>query len=114
MPNAYLAFGELFFQEAQGDPSKWALAEQSYREVIKYPAPENKVLGYAHYKLAYVYWNKGDFALALSELKKTIDTARSSPRSPTPEQLAVSARRDSSPSTRSPAIRGRRSTSSTR
>src|SRR5580698_9806465 len=27
IPNAYLAFGELFFNEAQGDPSKWALAE---------------------------------------------------------------------------------------
>ena len=23
IPNAYLAFGELFFNEAQGDPSKW-------------------------------------------------------------------------------------------
>ncbi len=59
VPNAYLAFGELFFQEAQGDPSKWSFAEQSYKEVIKYPAPDNKVLGYARYKLAYVYWNKG-------------------------------------------------------
>src|SRR5262249_10588320 len=73
IPNAYLAFGELFFQEAQGDPSKWALAEQSYKEVVKYPAPENKVLGYAHYKLGYVYWNKGDLPLALSEFKRTID-----------------------------------------
>src|SRR6185503_14566985 len=26
IPNAYLAFGELFFQEAQGDPAKWDLA----------------------------------------------------------------------------------------
>ena len=32
VPSAYLAFGELFFQEAQADrPAKWALAEQSYR-----------------------------------------------------------------------------------
>src|SRR5262249_44276589 len=46
VPSAYLAFGELFFQEAQGDPSKWALAEQSYKEVVRYPAPDNKVLAY--------------------------------------------------------------------
>ena len=51
IPNAYLAFGELFFQEAQGDPSKWDLAAAAYQEVCKYPAPENKVYGYALYKL---------------------------------------------------------------
>ncbi len=94
VPNAYLAFGELFFQEAQGDPSKWALAEQSYREVIKFPAPENKVLGYARYKLAYVYWNKGDLALALSELKKTIEHGAQFPTLPNARELAASARKD--------------------
>src|SRR5690606_25343876 len=35
VPNAYLAFGELFFQEATADPSKWALAEAAYLEVMK-------------------------------------------------------------------------------
>jgi len=35
IPNAYLAFGELFFNEAQGDPSKWDLAAQAYTEAIK-------------------------------------------------------------------------------
>jgi TolA-binding protein len=94
IPNAYLAFGELFFNEAQGDPTKWALAEQSYSEVIKYPAPENKVWGYAHYKLGYVYWNKGDFARAMSELKKTIEYGTQYASLPNAEQLAVSARRD--------------------
>jgi tetratricopeptide (TPR) repeat protein len=97
IPNAYLAFGELFFNEAQGDPSKWALAEQSYGEVIKYPAPENKVWGYAHYKLGYVYWNKGDFARALSEFKKTIEYGMQYSSLPNAEQLAVSARRDMIP-----------------
>jgi TolA-binding protein len=94
IPNAYLAFGELFFNEAQGDPSKWALAEQSYSEVIKYPAPDNKVFGYAHYKLAYVAWNKGDFIRAASEFKKTIEYGVQYASLPNAEQLAVSARRD--------------------
>jgi tetratricopeptide (TPR) repeat protein len=97
IPNAYLAFGELFFNEAQGDPSKWALAEQSYSEVVKYPPPDNKVFGYAHYKLGYVFWNKGDYARALSEFKKTIDFGVQYSQLPNAAQLAVSARRDMIP-----------------
>ncbi|MFT3775699.1 MAG: hypothetical protein QM820_60910 [Minicystis sp.] len=97
VPTAYLAFGELFFQEAQSDPAKWALAEQSYKEVTRYPAPENKVFGYAHYKLAYVYWNKGDLQQALSELKKTIDVGTQYPALPSSSHLATSARRDMVP-----------------
>ncbi|MGK3964369.1 tetratricopeptide repeat protein [Sorangium sp. So ce118] len=94
IPNAYLAFGELFFNEAQGDPSKWDLAEQSYVKVTQYPPPENKVWGYAHYKLGYVYWNKGDFARAISEFKKTIEYGQQYQQMPNAAQLAVSARRD--------------------
>lgn len=94
IPNAYLAFGELFFNEAQGDPSKWDLAAASYREVVKYPPPDNKVFGYAHYKLAYVHWNKGEFARALDEFKKTIDYGTQFASLPNATPLAISARRD--------------------
>ncbi|MEO7328738.1 MAG: tetratricopeptide repeat protein, partial [Minicystis sp.] len=94
VPSAYLAFGELFFEEAQGDPTRWNLAEQSYKEVVKYPAPENKVLGYARYKLAYVYWNKGDFAQAVSELKKAIDFDTQYPTLASARQIASAARHD--------------------
>ncbi len=94
IPNAYLAFGELFFNEAQGDPSKWETARQSYSEVIKYPAPDNKVWGYAHYKLGYVYWNMGDFLKSIAEFKKTIEYGTQYSTLPNAAQLAVSARRD--------------------
>lgn len=94
IPNAYLAFGELFFQEAQGDPNAWALAEQSYKEVVKYPAPKNKVYGYAHYKLGYVYWNTGDYAKALSEFKKVIEFGERHAQLPNAKQLEKAARRD--------------------
>jgi tetratricopeptide (TPR) repeat protein len=94
IPNAYLAFGELFFNEAQGDPSKWDLAAASYGEVVKYPPPSNKVYGYAHYKLAYVYWNKGEFARALDEFKKTIDYGTTYAALPNAAPLAKAARRD--------------------
>ncbi|MFO0548184.1 MAG: hypothetical protein U0271_07335 [Polyangiaceae bacterium] len=93
-PNAYLAFGELFFQEAQGDPSKWSFAQQSYEEVIKNPPPDNKVFGYALYKLGYVHWNLGDFEKAVDSFKKVIDYGTKYSNLPNAPQLAQSARRD--------------------
>jgi TolA-binding protein len=97
IPNAYLAFGELFFQEAQGDPAKWDLAAAAYKEVIKYPPPNNKVYGYARYKLGYVHWNKGDYANALNEFKKVIEYGDGFSELPNAKQLAKSARRDCIP-----------------
>jgi tetratricopeptide (TPR) repeat protein len=94
IPNAYLAFGELFFNEAQGDPSKWPVAAQAYQKVIGFPPPENKVYGYAWYKLAYVQWNSGDFPGALSAFKKTIDYGTTFTQVPGASKLADSARRD--------------------
>lgn len=94
IPNAYLAFGELFFNEAQGDPSKWDLAAQAYTEVTKYPAPQNKVHGYAWYKLGYVFWNKGELDKALNAFKKTIEFGVVHAQLPGAAKLADSARRD--------------------
>lgn len=94
IPNAYLAFGELFFIEAQADPANWDLARDSYKEVIKYPPPKNKVFGYARYKLGYVHWNKGDFTLAINEFKKVIEYGDQYRNLPNAKQLQKSARRD--------------------
>ena len=94
VPNAYLAFGELFFNEAQGDPSKWELAAQAYTEVVKYPAPANKTFGYAWYKMAYVFWNKGELDKSLNAFKKTIEFGVAHPTLPGAAKLAESARRD--------------------
>ncbi len=94
IPNAYLAFGELFFNEAQGDPSKWDFAAQAYTEVIKFPPEKSKVYGYAWYKLAYVFWNKGEIDKALNAFKKTIDFGTNFTQYPGASKLADSARRD--------------------
>jgi hypothetical protein len=94
IPNAYLAFGELFFNEAQGDPSKWELARDAYVKVIGYPPPNNKVYGYAWYKLAYVFWNNGELDKALNAFKKTIDYGTTYAQLPNAPKLADSARRD--------------------
>jgi tetratricopeptide (TPR) repeat protein len=95
VPNAYLAFGELFFNEAQGDPSRWDLAAQSYQKVIGYPAEKgNKVYGYAWYKLAYVFWNKGEYDKAMNAFKKTIDYGTAFATVSNASKLADAARRD--------------------
>jgi tetratricopeptide (TPR) repeat protein len=52
IPLAYFAFGEMFFAEAVADPSKDALAEQAYREVLKYPPKTNVVYVEAQSRLA--------------------------------------------------------------
>lgn len=94
VPRAYLAFGELFFQEAQGDPDKWELALQAYRKVLEYPAPDNKVYGYARYKLAYVHWNREELPEALDQLEKAIVFGIRHPSLPGAAALASGARRD--------------------
>jgi TolA-binding protein len=94
VPNAYLAFGELFFNEAMADPSKWALAASAYKKVIEYPPPENGVWGYAHYKLAYVHWNSDDYPSAIQEFKEVIQYGDKFPKLPNAPQLQKAARRD--------------------
>ena len=94
IPNAYLAFGELFFNEAQGDPSKWPFARDAYVKVIGYPPPNNKVYGYAWYKIAYVFWNNGELDKALNSFKKVIDFGTQYSQLPNAAKLADSARKD--------------------
>jgi TolA-binding protein len=94
VPQAYLAFGEFFFVEAQADPQKWELARAAYSEVVRYPLPANKVHAYARYKLAYVHWNRGQLAEAMSELKKVVEATASNPQIPSSKGLLAAARRD--------------------
>lgn len=94
VPSAYLAFGELFFQEATADPGKWPFAESFYQKVLGYPAPKNKLWGYAAYKLGYVYWNQGIYDKALDQFKKVINFGKTHASLPNATQLAKSARRD--------------------
>ena len=102
IPSAYLAFGELFFGQGQGDPSKFELAKQAYSEVIKYPPPDNKMYGYAHYKLAYVFWNQGDldtnnYAKSLMHFRKAIEFGTQYSNLPNSAQVATAARKDMVP-----------------
>jgi tetratricopeptide (TPR) repeat protein len=78
IPFAFLAFGELFLEAGQRDPSKLRFAEQAYAEVSKYPPPHNHVYGYSEYRLGQVYAWQGDNARALVHLQKATAYAEGS------------------------------------
>ncbi len=88
---AYLAFGEMFFDEAQADPSKWEIAKQAYLKTIAYPPPDNRVYGYAWYQLGHVFANVSESPQALNAFKKTVDFANSFPQLPGSDALAHAA-----------------------
>ncbi len=71
-----------------------AMAEQAYRKAAEFPPPANRVWGYAHYKLGYVYWSQGDLPHALAEFKQVIDFAAKFPALPNAERLGATARKD--------------------
>jgi hypothetical protein len=93
-PLAYLAFGEMFFEEARGDPSKLPLAEQSYQEVLKYPPGPNDVQGYAQYQLGRVLALHGDRTRALSTLRLALLWARNHQGVPGAVELADAVQRE--------------------
>ena len=70
VPNAYLAFAELFFNEGRTDPAKWNLAQQAYEKVVSFPPPQNHVYGYAWFKLAHVMWWTGEPVQAASAFQR--------------------------------------------
>ncbi len=77
IPLAYLAFGELFFEEAKNDPSKWSLAEAALKEVLKYPAPANRAACFARARLGQVFQQTGYQSQALAEFQKAQQCAQS-------------------------------------
>ena len=95
--NAYLAFGELFYAQAQQDPTLWVTAKGAYEKVVASPPPNNKVYGYAWYKLAYIAWNQSEFGVAIGAFKKTIEFGMNFPQLPNAPKLADGARKDMVP-----------------
>jgi TolA-binding protein len=58
VPAAYFAFGEMFWNEAHADPTKYDLAEQAFKEVMKYTGAA--LVPDALMRLAQIYEKKGD------------------------------------------------------
>ena len=76
IPDAYLSFGEYFFEDKQMEH-----ALQFYEKVLQFP--QSRVYGYAHYKEGWVYLNLQDYKKALetfvaviTEQNKSKDASR--------------------------------------
>lgn len=91
IPQAYLAFGELFFAEAEADPSKRELAAQAYREVVKYPPPGNAVYAFALLRLGEGFARAHDGPSALGSLRRALDALAQHPGSPEAARVQRSA-----------------------
>ena len=68
--HAYFLFGEMFRDEIEQDPSKFAFAEQSYKEAAKYTTSPAAPI--ALYRLGEVLEKKGDPARARSVYKNLL------------------------------------------
>ncbi len=89
VPLTYLAFGELFRTEAESEPAKAPIAAQAYREVLKFPAPDNTAFAYAALQMARVE-QAGEPQKALADFKRAFEGAATSP---CPEAISEHARR---------------------
>jgi tetratricopeptide (TPR) repeat protein len=81
IPLVYLAFGESFAAEARNDPSKSELAKQAYREVTKYPPPDNQVYAYTTLRIGQLEAGD-DPAKALASFRRVLETVRAFPSAP--------------------------------
>lgn len=52
VPLAYFVFGEMFYVEATGDPSKKPLAAAAFKEAARYPSPPNRAQCLSRERLA--------------------------------------------------------------
>ena len=92
IPLAYLAFGEMFFEEAKADPSRWALAQAAHGEVVKYPPPQNRAACFARLRLGQIFGQTGNRPKALSEYRKAQQCALNHPALPESAEVLRAAR----------------------
>jgi tetratricopeptide (TPR) repeat protein len=93
VPYAYLAFADLFFEEAASDPTKWELARQAYSKVMTFPPRENPAYAFAVHRRGLVMAETGDHAHALADQKNAIATTLTYPNLPSAAETAEAARR---------------------
>ena len=87
IPDAYLAFGEYFFEEKQMEH-----ALQFYDKVLQFT--DSKVYGYAHYKEGWVYLNLQDYKKALEVFVSVIGEQQKGAKDKNKIQLLKEARKD--------------------
>jgi TolA-binding protein len=82
VPYAYFAFGEMFVSEGADDPSKLDLALQSFQKAVEAPPPDNKLYGWAWFRIGNVEDQKGDASAAHDAYAKAREFATAYPQIP--------------------------------
>jgi TolA-binding protein len=89
----YLAFGELFVQEARKDPMKWPLAEQAFEEVVRQASRDEAAWGLSRLRLGEVREGRRQTERAADELRRAAEFAEQHPSLSGAAALAAEARR---------------------
>lgn len=70
VPDAWLAFGEWYFNNSEGTRDMLQNALDAYTRAAAFP--ESQVYGFAVYKQGWTYYNLGEFAAAADKFKATV------------------------------------------
>jgi hypothetical protein len=94
IPFAYFAFGEGFLRDVErtGNATHAPLAEQSYSEVLRYPAPDNKLYLVASMRLATVHKAAGSAEKARNAFQHALDDSLANPTWDCAAQVTTAAR----------------------
>lgn len=83
IPYAYYAFGEVFFEEAKSDPTKWQLATQAFLETLKFST--SNIQPWALLRIGQTYDAAGDHARAhqmWAKLKRDFPQSQAASQAP--------------------------------
>ena len=70
VPDAYLAFGEYYFNNSKGRRDWLVKALEAYKSAANYP--ESQIYGFALYKQGWCYFNLTDYSRAMDLFKATV------------------------------------------
>lgn len=91
---AFLAFGDMYFDEAVAGRSEWQLAIAGYHRAMREgPPPANGEWAYASYKLGFAYWHTGERPDAVEAFQAAVASARQHPSQRVADQVLADAER---------------------
>jgi hypothetical protein len=92
---AYIAYGDLYFEDALNGKIDWKIPLEAYDRVIQSgDPPDNKQWGYAQYKKGFIYWNLGQYKDAVTSFRKAIEFGTKFSDLPKAPQIAEEARKE--------------------
>ncbi len=90
---AYLAYGDIYFDEATAGRADWAVPLDAFDRVVNTGSPPaNRLWAYAQYKKGFAYWNLGQRSDAIAALKAARAAAKQHSDQVSGEEIVADAR----------------------